>query len=697
MAQAKRDENYVPTLIAVSSADGITPVTLYADPTTHRLLVSATAGTLDDLSDVVITSGAQGDILYHNGTNWVNLPAGTSGQFLKTQGAGANPIWSAATAGAAGSDTQIQFNDGGVNLGGDAGLVYNKTTDTLSVNGGVMPITSDTGALGSTTKMWADLFLASGAVINFNNGDVTLTHSAGIITLGGTATLALGTNSITMTGSIGATAARVTKGWFTDIESTNMPTVGGTAILTSLTAPQFTTIELGHATDTTISRVSAGRIAIEGVNVPTISSTDTLTNKTINLTSNTLTGTKAQFDTAVSDDNFAYLATAQTFTALQTFSLAGVPVRFLNTSDSASVQVATFEGDRATMAANDEAYVSLMLSDSVGTQTEFGRITWKATTVTNLSEAGRLQFGVMTAGTLADELYLTGANFYPATNDGIALGLSGTAFSDLFLASGAVIDFNAGDVVITHSLNLLTISGGNLSIGTTGVFTAGTIELGAASDTTISRSAAGIIAVEGVAVPTISSTDTLSNKTLTAPKFADAGFIADNNGNEQIKFSTTASAVNEFTVKNAATGGAPDLQATGGDANIDIKFTPKGTGKILPQASVNFGAKTAYFTETDNGNSGTADTIDWTLSNKQKSTLTGNCTFTFTAPPGPCSLILKLVQDATGSRTVTWPATVHWSGGTAPTLTTTASKVDLISFYYDGTTYFGTSSLNFTA
>ena len=56
---------------------------------------------------------------------------------------------------------------------------------------------------------------------------------------------------------------------FSDIESTNMPTVGGTAILTSLTAPQFTTIELGHATDTTISRVSAGVLAVEGVNVLT--------------------------------------------------------------------------------------------------------------------------------------------------------------------------------------------------------------------------------------------------------------------------------------------------------------------------------------------------------------------------------------------------------------------------------------------
>ena len=48
---------------------------------------------LDGLSDVVITSVAQGDVFYYNGTNWVNLGAGTSGQFLKTLGPGANPTW----------------------------------------------------------------------------------------------------------------------------------------------------------------------------------------------------------------------------------------------------------------------------------------------------------------------------------------------------------------------------------------------------------------------------------------------------------------------------------------------------------------------------------------------------------------------------------------------------------------------------
>ena len=55
--------------------------------------------------------------------------------------------------------------------------------------------------------------------------------------------------------------------------------------------------------------------------------------------------------------------------------------------------------------------------------------------------------------------------------------------------------------------------------------------------------------------------------------------ILDESSNEQIKFSTTGSAVNEFTVANAATGNAPNLSATGGDTNIDLNLTPKGYGR----------------------------------------------------------------------------------------------------------------------
>jgi hypothetical protein len=56
--------------------------------------------------------------------------------------------------------------------------------------------------------------------------------------------------------------------------------------------------------------------------------------------------------------------------------------------------------------------------------------------------------------------------------------------------------------------------------------------------------------------------------------------INDENDLEQIKFATTASAVNEFTVTNAATGNAPALSATGDDTNIDLNLTPKGVGRI---------------------------------------------------------------------------------------------------------------------
>jgi hypothetical protein len=59
------------------------------------------------------------------------------------------------------------------------------------------------------------------------------------------------------------------------------------------------------------------------------------------------------------------------------------------------------------------------------------------------------------------------------------------------------------------------------------------------------------------------------------------GDVIDTNGNELLKVTATASAVNELTLANAATGGAPVLSATGGDTNIGIALTPKGTGGVV--------------------------------------------------------------------------------------------------------------------
>jgi len=58
-----------------------------------------TSVSLDGVSDVTLTSAAHGDVLYRNASGWVNLGAGTNGQFLQTQGAGANPVWATGSGG----------------------------------------------------------------------------------------------------------------------------------------------------------------------------------------------------------------------------------------------------------------------------------------------------------------------------------------------------------------------------------------------------------------------------------------------------------------------------------------------------------------------------------------------------------------------------------------------------------------------
>ena len=77
---------------------------------------------------------------------------------------------------------------------------------------------------------------------------------------------------------------------------------------------------------------------------------------------------------------------------------------------------------------------------------------------------------------------------------------------------------------------------------------------------------------------TLTGTQTLTNKTLTSPKIGTS--ILDTNGNELALLTATGSAVNEFTIANAATGAGPTLSATG-ETNVPINITPKGTGDVF--------------------------------------------------------------------------------------------------------------------
>lgn len=109
---------------------------------------------------------------------------------------------------------------------------------------------------------------------------------------------------------------------------------------------------------------------------------------------------------------------------------------------------------------------------------------------------------------------------------------------------------------------------------------------------------------------TLAGTETLSGKTLTAPRFASGGLIADNNGNEQIVFTTTTSAVNEVGITNAATGTAPQISARGSDTNVNLNLTSKGTGRV--QAN---GVNIPTTTSTDTLTNKTIDGANNTISN----------------------------------------------------------------------------------
>ncbi len=86
-------------------------------------------------------------------------------------------------------------------------------------------------------------------------------------------------------------------------------------------------------------------------------------------------------------------------------------------------------------------------------------------------------------------------------------------------------------------------------------------------------------------------------------------------------------------------------------------------------------------------------TINTQLSNQYKLTLGGNRTLAFSNGVDGTNFTLALIQDGTGTRTVTWP-TITWIPGTAPTLKTSPGEIDLINIRYDGTTWYGNYDLS---
>ena len=75
--------------------------------------------------------------------------------------------------------------------------------------------------------------------------------------------------------------------------------------------------------------------------------------------------------------------------------------------------------------------------------------------------------------------------------------------------------------------------------------------------------------------------------------------------------------------------------------------------------------------------------VDWNNGRVQYVTLGGSRTFTFSNGQDSGRYVLVITQDTTGSRSVTWPASVRWPGIRPPALTTTANKTDYVTFIFN--------------
>jgi hypothetical protein len=167
-------------------------------------------------------------------------------------------------------------------------------------------------------------------------------------------------------------------------------------------------------------------------------------------------------------------------------------------------------------------------------------------------------------------------------------------------------------------------------------------------------------------------------------------------GNTAIQLGNTVTTLNNMTLANvtiSSVGTAipnnllANSSVTLGNTSVSLGSTATSLGN-LTTANVTV----TNYIETLNaiGNSSTAQTISLVTGTVQTCTLTGNCTFTMPTAVAGKSFILILSTGA-GSFAATFTS-VKWPSGTAPTITTTASRWDILTFVSDGTNWYGNSA-----
>jgi len=272
----------------------------------------------------------------------------------------------------------------------------------------------------------------------------------------------------------------------------------------------------------------------------------------------------------------------------------------------------------------------------------------------------------------------------------VALGITSVA-ADTTPQLGGDLDMNGQDIVTTSNADIELAPNGTGHVTVKGNDNQGAIQFNCENNShgqqikaaPHSESASNVLTIPSTGgdstLVSDASTSTLTNKTLTAPKIADAGFIADANGNEQVIFQTTSSAVNELEVTNAATGNNPAIAASGGDTNVGLEFTAKGSGYIkfndlayIPQQAL----------------TSSSNAVAWDVQAKPNAFHLTTENTTFSAPTNSVEgSFICLEINYNGSHTIAFNTIFEFAASTAPTFTSTDGKTDILVFRYNGTVW----------
>ena len=202
---------------------------------------------------------------------------------------------------------------------------------------------------------------------------------------------------------------------------------------------------------------------------------------TANIDGGTIDGTVIGGAATAAASVTALVATSLDLNGAADVDVAGNTATLTNTTDAASVQVAVFEGDRATIADGDAAYVSFKLSDSAGNQDEGARVTWQATTVLDgATQDTDLLLAAVNNGSLNTMVTLDGSANQVVLNVGSTF--VGTTIADLGTVTTANIDGGTIDGAV--------IGGAAAAAATVTALVATSLDLNGAADVDVAGNAA---------------------------------------------------------------------------------------------------------------------------------------------------------------------------------------------------------------